>query len=269
MALTIFVVGIVVLFFVSTLFLIGVLMERNDIADVGWGIGIMLSAVIALAINGTKGPLVSLLLALVLLWCLRLSVRVFLRNAKKSEDYRYVAWRQVWSGRWFYTRTYLQIYLLQGILMIVVAAPLINASLAGNNEGLSVFAYLGAIIWLIGFAFEVIADFQLDEFSKNPNNRGKILMTGLWKFSRHPNYFGEILMWWGIWLMVFPLPYSLLALIGPVTVTYLILKVSGVPALESKYLHNNEWQNYKDHTSMLVPLPTNSKIGQIFIGKLN
>lgn len=269
MALTIFVVSIVVLLFVSTLFILGILLERNDIADVGWAIGIMLSAVIALGINATKGPLVSLLLALVLVWSLRLSVRVFLRNAKKSEDYRYDAWRKKWSGRWFQTRTYLQIYFLQGVLMILVAAPLINASLVGDNEELNIFSYLGGLIWLIGFAFEAIGDYQLDEFTKNPRNKGKIMMSGLWRFSRHPNYFGEISMWWGIWLIVFPLPFSMLALIGPVTITYLILKVSGVPALESKWADDKEWEIYKANTSVLVPLPTHSKIGQILIGKLN
>jgi len=268
MEFTITAVILVIVFFVSTLFLIAVLIERNDVADVAWGIGILLAGVVAIGVNGAKGPLISLLLALVLIWSLRLSSRIFLRNLKKSEDYRYQTWRENW-GRWFYLRSYLQIYLLQGFLMIVVAAPLIIAGLEGNNVNLSTFSYLGALVWLIGFVFESVGDYQLDEFIKNKDNKGKILSSGLWRFSRHPNYFGEITMWWGIWLIMSPLPFSALALIGPVTITYLILKVSGVPLLEAKFAGNPLWETYKANTSKIIPLPSDSKIGQILIGKLN
>jgi len=268
MGLTITVVFVAIVLFVTTLFLISALIHRNDIADVAWGIGILLAGVVAIGINGSKGPLITLLLALVLIWSIRLSSRIFIRNIKKGEDYRYRVWRDSW-GKWFYLRSYLQIYLLQGFLMGVVATPLIIASLSGNNVQLSALSYLGALIWIIGFVFECVGDYQLDEFLKDPANKGKIMTSGLWQFTRHPNYFGEITMWWGIWLIISPLPYSVLALVGPITITYLILKVSGIPLLEAKFEGNSEWEAYKANTSKLIPLPNKSKIGQILIGKLN
>jgi steroid 5-alpha reductase family enzyme len=253
---------------VSTLFLISVLIHRNDIADVAWGIGILLSGVMAIGITGEKGPVISLVLALVFIWSLRLSGRIALRNLKKAEDYRYKAWRESW-GKWFYLRSYFQIYLLQGFLMVVVASPVIHASVFGGNVDLGMFSYLGALVWLIGFYFEVVGDYELDQFIKNPDNKGKIMTSGLWQFSRHPNYFGEITMWWGIWLIISPLPYSALALIGPLTISFLIIKVSGIPLLEAKFAGQPDWEAYKAKTSPLLPLPPNCKIGQILIRKLN
>jgi len=103
----------------------------------------------------------------------------------------------------------------------------------------------------IGFYFESTADSQLKKFIQNPSNKGKIMQSGLWAISRHPNYFGEVTMWWGIFLL--NLGNNWWTIVGPLTISYLILKVSGVPLLEKKYENNLEFQNYKKRVSVFIP----------------
>lgn len=139
--------------------------------------------------------------------------------------------------------------------MIVVGFSFVHASVYGDGAGLSVWSFLGLGVWLIGFIFETVGDWQLDRFIATKPAPGSILTTGLWKYTRHPNYFGEVTMWWGIWLMVAPLPFSYLAFISPLAITYLILKVSGIPMLEAKYEGNAAFAAYKARTSAFFPLP--------------
>lgn len=196
----------------------------------------------------------NLLLLLATLWGVRLAIRILLRNLKKGEDYRYKKWRDEW-GKWFYLRSYFQVYLLQGTLMILVGYSFIHASTYGTSAALELTAYLGAVIWCVGYFFEVVGDYQLDRFIKNKPAPGEIMTTGLWRYSRHPNYFGEVTMWWGIWLIILSTPLSYLALISPITITFLILKVSGIPMLESKFAGNPAFETYKKQTSAFFPLP--------------
>jgi steroid 5-alpha reductase family enzyme len=123
---------------------------------------------------------------------------------------------------------------------------LVNSS----NTAFTVFDIIGFTVWTIGFLFEAIADFQLLKFKQNLTN--KIIQTGLWKFSRHPNYFGEVLLWWGIFL--FALPFAFWTIISPLTITFLILFVSGIPMLEKKYENNAEFAEYKKRTSAFFPM---------------
>ena len=246
--------GTVIFFFVTALFILSLIIKRNDIADIAWGIGILLAVVVSYSVRITDSLLMHALLLLVSLWGIRLSVRILLKNIKKSEDPRYRKWRDEW-GKWFYLRSYFQVYLLQGLLMIVVAYPVVHASVYGTGGELGTLALLGVFVWCIGYFFEVVGDYQLDSFIGKAENRGKIMKYGLWKYSRHPNYFGEVTMWWGIFLMIATLPLSFVALIGPITITFLIFKVSGIPMLEKHFEGNPEFEEYKKQTSVFFPLP--------------
>ncbi len=253
--------------FMTFLFGISVILKRNDIADVAWGTGILLVGIVGylygyVLTDGGNSGLSLLLLLLYTLWGLRLTYRIGKRNLRKSEeDYRYKRWRDEW-GRWFYLRSYFQVYILQGVLMIVVGFPLLLVGFSGAGMlGMSYWMLLGIALWCIGYFFEVVGDHQLDQFiaKKKAGETDKNIMTaGLWKYSRHPNYFGEVTMWWGIWLMVAHIPLSWVALISPVMITFLILKVSGVPLLEEKYAGESEWEEYKKRTSIFFPLPPTS-----------
>jgi steroid 5-alpha reductase family enzyme len=240
--------------FMTALFAISIVIRRNDVADVVWGIGVAGVGVISYLLLDPQGPAALLVTALATLWGVRLATRIFLRNRKKAEDRRYGVWRETW-GRWFYPRSYLQVYLLQGFLMIVVGYPVVHAAYYGGGTAVGLMTLIGLSVWCIGFFFEVVGDWQLDRFLAGPRTPGQVLDRGLWRFTRHPNYFGEVTMWWGIWLMVSPLPLSWVALVGPLTITVLILKVSGIPMLERAMKDNPAYQAYAARTSVFVPWP--------------
>ncbi len=152
-------------------------------------------------------------------------------------------------------RSYLQVYLLQGVVIILVALPVL-LTIVAQKPPVLILVWAGTVIWMIGFMFEVIGDYQLDRFIKNTENKGKIMTSGLWFYSRHPNYFGESLMWWGIAIAASGLTtYPFLGFISPILITYLLLFVSGIPMLEKKWEGNPEWEAYKARTSAFFPLP--------------
>jgi len=249
-------VASVIFCYVSLLFVLSLIVKRNDIADVGWGMGIVLVGWTSFLLGAVQGVHLMLMLVLVSIWGVRLSARILLRNLGKEEDARYRAWRESWE--WFYVRSYLQVYLLQGLLMIVVGYPLVHVAAFGASGALGMFALVGLLVWCIGFYFEVVGDYELDSFIKK-KKRGEtdeeILRSGLWRYSRHPNYFGEVTMWWGVWLIALASPYGLAAAIGPLMITFLILKVSGVPMLEKQFDGNPAFEEYKKRTSVFIPLP--------------
>jgi steroid 5-alpha reductase family enzyme len=245
---------ILILFiYMSSWFVFSLIKKRNDVADVAWGLGFVLLAWTAYFLSAetnTRGLMVNILVSI---WGLRLAWYIHKRNKNKTEDYRYLAWRKAW-GKYFYLRSYLQVYLLQGFLLFLIVLPVLII----NKNSYLAFSWLdlvGLAVWLFGFYFEVVGDAQLARFIQNPNNKGKLMQSGLWAYTRHPNYFGEVTQWWGIWLLALVVPGGLVAIIGPMTITFLILKVSGIPMLEKKMAENPEFENYKKRVSMFIPLP--------------
>ncbi len=144
--------------------------------------------------------------------------------------------------------------MFQALLAVIISASIIVAAHAdANYNSLHWWQYLGILVWLKGFFFESVSDFQLSSFIKKRHDKLEIMKSGLWKFSRHPNYYGEILQWWGIWLIAIGLPYGFWAIISPLTISLLIFFVSGVPILEKKYKSNENYQKYAQKTSILIP----------------
>lgn len=242
-----------VLAYMTAWFVASRIAERNDIADVAWGLGFILAAAVSLVAGGHCAPRGFLASLLVLVWGVRLALHIHARNRGKGEDPRYRQWREEW-GRWFVLRSFLQVFMLQGVLLVLVAVPVIfiNASPPtpfGWQDG------LGLLIWLTGFTFEAVGDWQLLRFISNPANRGKLMTSGLWRYTRHPNYFGEVTLWWGIWLMALSIPGGAWTVIGPLAITLLILKVSGIPMLEKHYEGRSDFEEYKRRTSPFFPLP--------------
>ncbi|HEY1037696.1 MAG TPA: DUF1295 domain-containing protein [Candidatus Paceibacterota bacterium] len=246
--------ALIILIFMSGFFLFALLRRRNDIADVIWGIGFIVVAwTSAWSFGQLQNAQMLMVLAAVSLWGLRLSTHIYLRNKDKEEDFRYKKWRKDW-GAWFVPRTYLQIFILQGFLMLCISVPVIALASVGQSN-INMLTFVGLIVWMIGFVFEAGGDYQLGKFIRNPENKGKIMDKGLWSLTRHPNYFGEVSQWWGVYLMTLPLLGLLpvIALIGPVTITFLILKVSGIPMLEKKYEGNADFDAYKKKTNAFFP----------------
>lgn len=238
----------VVFIYVTVWFLISLLLKRNDLADIAWGPGIFLVGLVGFFFSEES---LSLLLTILMgIWALRLASRIAARNLKKKEDKRYIELAKTW-GKWFLLRSYLQVFLLQGLLMIFVGYPALHIAAFGSE--MSVLVYVGLTVWFIGFFFEAVGDYQLDQFLSKEENRGKIMRYGLWKYTRHPNYFGEVTQWWGVFLIVVSAPFGLVALVSPLMITYLIFFVSGIPMLEKMFEGNSEFEEYKKRTSAFFP----------------
>lgn len=237
----------------SSWFVVSLIKKRNDVADVAWGLGFVLLSWVSYLTTQLSGVRGLLVITLVSIWGFRLAWHIYSRNKGKTEDYRYQEWRKQW-GDLFYLRSYLQVYLLQGLFLFVIVLPVL---IINKNAGpaLGILDIVGVLVWLTGFFFESVGDAQLASFKKNPTNKGHLIQTGLWKYTRHPNYFGEVTQWWGIWLIALNTPFGWLGIIGPLTITFVILKVSGVPLLEKKMVENPEFAEYKRRTSMFFPLP--------------
>lgn len=244
-------IALLLLIYMNVWFVFSLMKKRNDVADVAWGLGFVLVAWASLLLSDESSPLGILTTILVTVWGSRLAFHIFRRNKGKGEDYRYSEWRRQW-GKWFYIRSYFQIYILQGILLLAVSTPvlIINQS---NRTLSDPLVAAGFIVWLIGFFFEVVGDWQLAQFLKDPANRGKLMTSGLWAYTRHPNYFGEVTLWWGVWLLSLTTPFAWVAILGPLTITFLILKVSGIPMLEKKLIEHPDFAEYKMKTNVFFP----------------
>ena len=237
--------------YVNVIHLIALIKKDNGIMDVAWGIGFVVLAWVGLLTGSGATPRSILLVALITLWGVRLGAHIHIRNAGRGEDFRYLNWRNTW-GRWFHLRSYFQIFMLQGIFMVIVAMPVILVN-ANGGGALGWLDALGCLIWLIGFSFEAVGDYQLLRFMKNPANKGRVMRSGVWRLTRHPNYFGEATLWWGCFLIAASVPHGLVALISPVVIDWLLLCVSGIPMLEKKYADRPEYQEYKRTTSAFFP----------------
>jgi steroid 5-alpha reductase family enzyme len=245
--------ALVVFLYMTLIFLVALVIKNNSIVDIAWGIGFICVALVTFFFDEGMTNRSILLTALVSVWGIRLAIHVGLRNRGKPEDFRYAQWRKKW-GKWFVPRSYLQIFLLQGILLLIISYPvvLVNRS---QGPGLTLVDLIGVLIWCAGFVFESVGDYQLVRFKRNPENKGKIMTIGLWKYSRHPNYFGEALLWWGIFIIALSVENGWTAIISPLLITFLLLRVSGVTMLEKKYIGNDAYAAYAKKTSAFIPRP--------------
>jgi len=236
-------------------FILSLILRRNDVADVAWGAGFVLVS-IAVLLRSDMGIQVDrslLVAALVCIWGVRLSSHIFARNIRKPEDARYAKWRSEW-GSFFILRSYLQVFLLQGVLMYLIVTPVLLVHIY-RGGAFGILDLLGLCVWIFGFYFESRGDRELRTFLRDPQNKGKILDTGLWRFTRHPNYFGEVMQWWGLGIIALSVPYGYVGIIGPLTISILILKVSGIPMLEKSMEKNPLFDTYRKTTSAFFPFP--------------
>lgn len=258
----------VMLVYMTGWYLLSIWTRDASVIDIAWGLGFVLVAWLSLVLGEKYDLRAWITTILVTVWGLRLAWHIYTRNKGRGEDWRYKEYRQDWGVNYLF-RSFFRIFMLQGFLLLVIALPVIfiNAYHAGYKANLwyelfglgkqlyplNIFNIFGIGLWLFGFIYEAVADFQLARFKQDPANEGEIMTEGLWKFSRHPNYFGEVVLWWGIFLLALFTPESILTVVGPVTITYLILKVSGVPLLEKRFNGDPEYEAYKQRTSIFWP----------------
>ena len=220
--------------------------------DLTGGITYISTMVIALVLknNYQSIDLISLLLgSMVIIWATRLSLFLFLRVKKSGEDVRFKKIKHSFS--WF-----LMTFMLQGLWVFMCVFPALIV-LSSFNSGLNNYAIVGSAIWLFGFIFEIVADYQKSYFNKF--NKGKFISSGLWSMSRHPNYFGEFMLWLGITIASIGYidNYKYIVFLTPIFVYLLLTRVSGVNLLEEigdkRWSNNKDYKDYKENTPIFFP----------------
>jgi steroid 5-alpha reductase family enzyme len=193
-----------------------------------------------------------LLAALVIIWAIRLGTFLFSRIRKAGKDDRFDELKPSFIR-------FLNVWTIQGLWVTFTAAAALVAITSAARKDLDAFAIVGALVWLIGFAIEIIADAQKSRFNADPSNKGRFIRAGLWSRSRHPNYFGEIVLWIGIAIIAIPVlqGWQWVAMISPLFVTLLLTRVSGIPLLEkkadTKWGRQVDYETYKKNTPVLIP----------------
>ncbi|MGB8647629.1 MAG: DUF1295 domain-containing protein [Anaerolineae bacterium] len=253
----------IILVYVLLIWLLSLALKNASIMDIFWGMGFVTLAVVALLLGGGAPSRKLLVATLVGVWGLRLSLHILLRNWGRPEDYRYRAWRKQ-AGNSFWFLSLFQVFLLQGLLLVLVAGPILAAESSAQPNSLTLLDLGGTIVWAIGFYFEAVGDWQLEQFKRTRSSPGQVLRTGLWAWTRHPNYFGDALVWWGLALIALATPGGFLLLYSPVLMTILLLRVSGVALLEKGLAKTKpEYRQYIASTSSFIPwFPRNGKPGK-------
>ena len=239
----------------TLLWLASIPLRNVSIVDMFWGMGFVIVGAWAFMTGQGDPGRKWLLLFLVGIWGLRLSGYLAWRNWGKPEDFRYQKFRQDYGPQRYWWFSFFQVFLLQGVLMGVIVLPVVFAHAAGEGRPIGAWDVAGALVWLIGFFFESVGDWQMARFKGNPANKGKVMDRGLWRFTRHPNYFGDSAVWWGYGLIAVGAGVWWAA-IGSVIMTALIIKVSGVALLE-KSLGSTKpgYADYVRRTRAFFPWP--------------
>lgn len=208
----------------------------------------------AVVLQGRGDPRALLLATLIGVWALRLGPFLFLRVLRAGADRRFDALKRDF-GRFLMTWT------LQGLWVFLTQACALTAISSATSRPLGWPALVGALVWGVGFAVEVVADRQKSAFRAVAENRDRFITTGLWAWSRHPNYLGEIALWCGVALVALPAlsGLQLVTLISPAFVFLLLTRVSGIPLLEARaerrWGDDPEYRAYRERTPALWPRP--------------
>ena len=242
--------GELVIAMMTALWVLSLILKNSSIVDIFWGTGFVIVNLSAYYFS-QHSTLQKLLTIIVTLWGLRLSIHIFLRNHRKPEDFRYAQWRKEQGLRWRWI-SFFKVFLLQGILMWIIAAPLLAVQTFSNVSSLIVVNVVGIVIWGIGFFFEAVSDYQLVRFKSDSQHQGKLMTSGLWRYSRHPNYFGDTLQWWGFYLLAAASGYWW-TIFSPVIMTLLLLRVSGVTLLEKAMKTRPGYEEYIRTTNAFIP----------------
>jgi steroid 5-alpha reductase family enzyme len=223
----VFIGGFAVWLYMSAFYVLSLFKRDASLVDIGWGLGfVLLVWLFRLLQSDSVSAGFNVIALLVSIWGIRLAAHIYMR-----------------------------------LLMLVIAAPILAAAHHIDSFDVDIWLWLGAAVWLLGFLFEAIGDWQLSRFIKEKKARRaevkgpRFMTSGLWRYTRHPNYFGEVTLWWGLFVALLGLGDIWWAIISPVTITFLLLRISGVTMLEQKYADDPEFQAFKNTTSAFFPLP--------------
>lgn len=234
---------------------LSLVLRDASIVDPFWGLGFAVVAWTSAVVADSLGTEGAVLVALTTVWGLRLTAYLSWRNLGKGEDFRYRAMRERWGER-FPLVSLGTVFLLQGALLWAVSLPLQLGQDPGPGEKLEWLGGAGIALWAVGLFFETVGDAQLARFKAVPANEGHVLDSGLWRYTRHPNYFGDFCVWWGLFLVAAALGAPWWTGVGPVLMSVLLVRVSGVALLERSLSRRKPgYEEYVRRTSAFFPRP--------------
>jgi steroid 5-alpha reductase family enzyme len=245
-------IGIVVVM-VAT-WVVSLPLRNASIVDIVWGAGFVMVAWVARTIGDGNADRIDLLTAMVTIWGGRLALYLWWRNHGKGEDFRYQSMRRRHGDR-FPVRSLVTVFGLQGVVMFVVSLP-VQLAATPASPGIGWLAVAGVVLWGVGLFFETVGDAQLARFKADPTNAGTVMDRGLWRYTRHPNYFGDFCVWWGVFLVAAEASDARFGVVGPVLMSFMLLRVSGVAMLERGLVKRREgYADYMARTATFFPRP--------------
>lgn len=239
------------------LWLLSLQLKDSSIVDIFWGFGFVVMSWYYFGLatdfefNHIRGQILCIM---VTIWGIRLAWHIGSRNIGKPEDYRYQEFRrQADESYWWFS--FFKVFFLQGVILWILSS-VFWVTHRSDIATLGLFEYIGILFWAVGFFFEAVGDWQLNQFKKNPANKGKIMDKGLWKYTRHPNYFGDAMIWWGFFMFALGTEGGWLYFFVPVFMNFLLRFVSGVAMLERGMQKTKPgYKEYMRKTSAFLPMP--------------
>jgi len=252
---TVLVTAAALLVMQAVTFLVALKLGRHAVVDTAWGIGIALAALVSLLASAGHGQPARryLLLTASVVWGLRLAGYVTWRNRGKGEDPRYrdLLSRAKGNQNVYALRT---VYLLQAAILWLACLPVQAGMLERAQVG--PLAVVGGLLWMAGFVFESVGDWQLARFKADPAHQGLIMDRGLWRYTRHPNYFGDFCMWWGLFLIALGSWAEVPAIVAPLLMTYILTRGTGQRLTDQRMAATRpQYADYAARTSGFIPLP--------------
>lgn len=226
--------------------------QDAGIVDMGWALGLGLSAVFygTCASGSTASRAAMMLVACP--WSFRLAAYILMnRVLQGGEDGRYQALRSRWGVH--AQRNFFWFFQAQTLLIVVFSLPMLAAAGTKTQAGALMAA---GVLWGWGaLAGEALADFQLSRWRRQPENRGKTCDAGLWRYSRHPNYFFEWMHWWAYVLLAAGSLGFWAALAGPALMLLFLYRITGIPYTEQQALRSrgDNYRAYQQRTSAFFP----------------
>jgi len=225
--------------------------KNNGIVDIFWAYNFLVIAIIIWLLANGSEQRKNLVCALAALWSLRLGIYLTIRVGShiKEEEGRYKQLRLEWNETKFFF-----FFQMQAFSNVMLAIPFFIIALNPEPQ-MSIVEYIGAGMWLLSIIGEGLSDWQLKQFKNDPDNKGKVCQYGLWNYSRHPNYFFQFMIWVSVFIFALPSPYGWISIICPLSIGYLIFKVTGIPMTEEQAVRSKGqlYVEYQRTTSSFVP----------------
>jgi len=236
----------------TVVWMISVAQRNVTIVDTLWSLLFAIAAWTYASHVESGNPRTGLVLALVTLWSLRLALYLGWRSHGQPEDRRYAAIRKRNEPNFAFKSLY-RVFGVQAVLAWLISLPLLGATL--GTKPLTWVDDIGAALVLLGIFFETVGDWQLTRFKADPANAGRVMDRGLWRYTRHPNYFGDFCVWWGFFLIALSAG-AWWSFIGPLLMSVLLLRVSGVTLLEKDIAERRPgYSEYVRRTNAFFPGP--------------